>query len=308
MSFSQERERVGDSMLLDHSADLSVFEPDQHLAGRLSLGGDEGEQECRIRAQNLTKDFFSDFSSVASSQQLSKSPQVTPPGPLLPQSVLLDDLNLSESSTDEENQKVKVKNVTTSSLQEDQLKASEMNDVSRLDAKMKSRKVLKNLKPVAYLPPSSSSSSSSSDSDEEEKGEEEVEKQSKAEKEEALKMGRKAGLNRGTIKQTLEAYCNFRTPINFQLVDKWRGNNGQWRVLLSDGLWKHEFVMSGKFEYPMTKIKINSILCLNQIYKMKPKKDVPKEKMKVLLITNFFVPTMQQVDYKLIGCPKRLKL
>ena len=308
-SLSQERERAGDSILLDHSAaDISVFEP-LNLDGRLSLSDNEA-QDCRVRAKNLTQDLFSDFSSVASSHQLSNmevanSPQaaLTPPGPpLLPKSVLLGDLDLSESSTDAEPEKVKVQNFTSSSLQEDQLNASKMDDVSRLDAKMKARKVTKTLKPVAYLPPTDSSS------EEEEEGGEEEEKQTKAEKEEALKLGRKAGLKRGIIKQVLEAYCNFRTPINFQLIDKEQAAHGQWKVTLSDGLWKLVFVMSNKFEYVMTKIPINTILCLNQIYKMKEKKDVPRKKMKTLLITNFFVPTMQQVGGKLIGVPKSLKL
>ena len=37
-------------------------------------------------------------------------------------------------------------------------------------------------------------------------------------------------------------------------------------------------------------------------YNMKTKKSVTKSKKKALLVTNFFVPTSQQVDYQLIGC------
>ena len=79
-------------------------------------------------------------------------------------------------------------------------------------------------------------------------------------------------------------------------------------MVLSDGKVKHLFVMLSKFDKVMTKIRQNSILCVNQIYNMKEKKSEARQKNKILLITNFFVPTAQQVDYKLVGLPKNLKL
>ena len=160
------------------SADLSHLDPaaEQLLAGKLHVADEGEDQELRIRGWNISQDLFSDLSSVASPHQRSifspplqaeKSPQVKlipPPAPTLPQSLLIDDLNLSESSGEDESEsaeKVKVKNVTSSTLLEGQLDASEMNDVSRLElkAKLKNRMVQKKLKPVPYMPPSNSSSS-----------------------------------------------------------------------------------------------------------------------------------------------------
>ena len=305
------------------SADLSHLDPaaEQLLAGKLHVADEEEDQELRIRGRNITQDLFSDLSSVASPHQRSifspplqaeKSPQVKltpPPAHTLPQSLLIDDLNLSESSGEDESEsaeKVKVKNVTSSTLLEGQLDASEMNDVSRLElkAKLKNRMVQKKLKPVPYMPPGNSSSS-------EEEMVEEVEKpkdRTRSEQEDDLKMARKAGLKPGIIKKVLEAYCKFQTPINFQLVDKKLGSNDQWHVTLSDGKIKHLFVMSSKFDKVMLKIRDNTIICVNQIFNMKEKKSVAKQKMKVLLITNFYVPTTQQVNYDLIGLPKTFKL
>ena len=305
----QERERSDAS-----GVDISVFDPlpDQVNAGRLSDLGEE-EQEVRVRGRNITQDLFSDMSSVASPNP---SPQIvlTPPPPSpLQQSILIDDLNLSESesSEDEEPKKVKVTNVTSRSHVEDQLNAAKMNDVSRLGEKMRNRLVQKKLKPVAYLPPSTSSSSSSSqepDEDVEAEVEKPSEQRSKWQIEDDLKMARKAGLKPGIIKQVFESYSKFRTPINFQILDKQMGSHSQWNVKLRDGKVKHVFVMSSKYDKVMTKIRDNTIICLNQIYNMKEKKGEPKQKKKVLLITNFFVPTAQQVDFKVVGLPKTLHL
>ena len=124
----------------------------------------------------------------------------------------------------------------------------------------------------------------------------------------ALKECRKAGIKCGIIKQVRETYSRFQTPINFQLIEKKPHEYGQWKVILSDGLWKHEFIMSNKYDYVMSKIRLNIILTLNEIYKMKSKKGQPNKKMQVLLITSFFVPTKQQVKYDIIGNPKTLML
>ena len=269
---------------------------------------------------------FSDFSSVASSSYgtLERTNTPSPSNPL-PNSFLHDDLNLSSESSDEDHEKIlKVQNVTTSSLLEGQIKSSEMNDVSNLQEKMKKRKVTKNLKPVPYHPPSEGVEEEEEDEEEEDEEEEDevenevenVEVQEEEEesdelgaqsREEQLQMCKKAGIKRGMMKTVFESYSNFRTPVNFQLVGK-KMVNGQWKVLLSDGLWKHVFVMSSKFDYVMNKVRDNSILCLNQIYNLKTKKTEPKKKLRTLLVTNFFVPSAQQVDYNLIGLPKTLML
>ena len=305
----QERDKADNSGI-----DVSLFDPlpEQVLAGRLSDPVDEDDPELRVRGRNLTQDLFSDFSSAASPDPAPEVVLTPPPASPRRQSFLYDDLNLSESesSTDEASEKVKVKNVTSNSLLEDQLSAPKMNDVSRLGAKMRSRLVHKKLKPVAYLPPSNSSSSSSnssSSSEEEEQVEKAVER-TRSQIEDDMKTARKAGLKPGIIKQVFESYSKFRPPINFQIVEKKLGSNSQWHVMLSDGKVKHLFIMSSKFDKVMNKIRDNTIICLNQIYNMKTKKGDPKSKMKVLLVTNFFVPTAQQVDYKLVGSPKTLKL
>ena len=307
----QERERSDTSGI-----DISVFDPlpDQLNAGRLSDPGEE-DQELRIRGRNITQDLFSDMSSVASPNL---SPQVVltpPPASPLQQSILIEDLNLSESesSEDEGPKKVKVANVTSSSHLEDQLNAAKMNDVSRLGEKMRNRLIHKKLKPVPYLPPSTSSSSDSSQEEEQEMEEVELEvekpkERSKLQIEEDLKNVRKSGLKPGIIKKVFESYSNFRTPINFQILDKTLGQHSQWHVTLSDGKGKHVFIMSSKYDKIMPKIRNNTIICLNQIYNMKEKKGEPKQKKKVLLITNFFVPTAQQVDYQVVGLPKTLHL
>ena len=299
--------------------DLSVFEPvPDHQAGRLSVPDLQGDQSLRVRGKNVSEDLFSEFSSVSSSRGQNKSTLDTtntlpPPSPL-PRSILLDDLDLSSESSEDEvrPEVVRVQNVTTGSLLEGQRNASQMNDVSSLEEKMKKRKVTKNLKAVPYLPPSEGVEEEEEEDEEEEEMEDaevqEAENKRWRKQEVEIKMCKKAGLNRGMMKTVFESYSNFRTPVNFQLVDKKRGSNDQWIVTLSDGLWKHEFVMSGKFDYVMTKIRDNSILCVNQIYHLKEKKSVPKKKVRTLLITNFFVPTMQQVGYNLIGLPKTLKL
>ena len=266
---------------------------------------------------------FSDFSSVASSSYgtLERTNTPSPSNPL-PNSFLHDYLNLSSESSDEDHEKIlKVQNVTTSSLLEGQIKSSEMNDVSNLQEKMKKRKVTKNLKPVPYHPPSEGVEEEEEDEEEEDEEEEDevenVEMQVEEEenyelgvqsREEQLQLCKKAGIKRGMIKSVFESYSNFRTPVNFQLVGKKKLTNGQWKVLLSDGLWQHVFVMSSKFDYVMNKVRDNSILCLNQIYNLKTKKTEPKKKLRTLFVTNFFVPSAQQVDYNLIGLPKTLML
>ena len=307
-------------------------------AGRLSTPGDRQSRDLRVRGKNVTEDLFSDFSSFCSSRQQSSNDvgnsslaSNTPPPPNpLPHSLLLGDLDLSDSSEEEgeSGEKVKVQNVTSSSLVEGQMNASMMKDVSRMEEKMKSRKVRKIVKPVPYLPP---------DNVEEEEVEEGEVQQDRVEnemveegevqqdqvenemveeeqnipeqtREEQLAMCKKSGLNRGIMKTVFESYSMFRTPINFQLVDKKLVENGQWKVTLSDGIWKHTFMFSNKYERAMTRIPYNSILCINLMSKMKPKKSVPMQKLRTLLITNFFVPVMQQVGYQLIGSPKTLKL
>ena len=178
---------------------------------------------------------------------------------------------------------------------------------------MKKRKVKKILKPVPYLPPSEAVENEEGEEEEVEgvemmEREQEEEEQQLRNKEEELKMCKKAGINRGLLKTVFESYSNFRTPVNFQLLDKKRGSNGQWIVTLSDRLWKHNFVMSANFDYVMTKIRENSIVCINQLYNLKVKKSVPKKKLRTLLVTNFFLPSMQQVGYNVIGVPKTLML
>ena len=305
----------------ENSADLSSFDPrpDQHLAGKLVEPLVEDDQELRIRQQNMTQDMFSDMSSVASPHQSIFSPPLqavfTPP-PVLPlHQSLHDDLDLSDSSGEDENEKVKVQNVTSSSLLEDQINTSAMHDISRLGEKAKSRNKLvkRKLNPVPYLAPNMSREEEEvveevAQVEEEEVMVEKQNEQTMRATEDDLKLAKKAGLKPGIIKDVLESYCRFQTPIHFQLIDKKMGANEQWHVILSDGKIKHIFVMSSNFNKVMTKIRNNSILCLNQIYNMKTKKSVPNKKMKVLLVTNFFVPPSKQVDYKRIGSPKMLQL
>ena len=68
-------------------------------------------------------------------------------------------------------------------------------------------------------------------------------------------MCKKAGIKRGIMKTVFESYSKFRTPVNFQLLGKKKWENGQWKVLLSDGLWKHVIVMSAKYDYVMNKVR-----------------------------------------------------
>ena len=89
-------------------------------AGRLSTPGDRQSRDLRVRGKNVTEDLFSDFSSVCSSRQQSNidvgnsslaSNTPPPPNPL-PHSLLLGDLDLSDSSEEEgeSGEKVKVQN------------------------------------------------------------------------------------------------------------------------------------------------------------------------------------------------------
>ena len=288
---------------------------DQVLAGNLSVPDDADDQELRFRGRIATPDLYSDFSSVASTANSTLASADTSSSSRTPQSpseILQNDLELSGSSEDDQ-EKLKVKNVTSNSFSgspskiQEQAVAPKMIDVSRIKEKMRKRNVQKKKEPVKYLPPSSSESSESSSGEDSEEDDAE-EKRSKSQKEDDLKIARKAGLSPGMIKQTLETYSKFRTPSNFQLVEKKLGSKGQWHVMLSDGKSMHVFVMSNKFDVVMTKIKINSILCVNQIYNWAPeKKREPKQKNKIFLITNFFVPTAQQVGFELIGRPKKFK-
>ena len=225
-----------------------------------------------------------------------------------------------------------VKNITITEGVDNHEKANAMNDVSRFQKKMKSAKVSKLKKPLVYLAPSSSSEDDDDEDDEDDDDEDDdeedqdelpevdveenrgqgggvgEEEEPEASREELLKECRKAGIKCGIIKQVRETYSRFQTPINFQLIEKKPHEYGQWKVILSDGLWKHEFIMSNKYDYVMSKIRLNIILTLNEIYKMKSKKGQPNKKMQVLLITSFFVPTKQQVKYDIIGNPKTLML
>ena len=246
---------------------------------------------------------------------------------------LEEDLQLSEESNEEiEAKKVKVKNITITEGVDNHEKANAMNDVSRFQKKMKSAKVSKLKKPLVYLAPSSSSEDDDDEDDEDDDDEDDdeedqdelpevdveenrgqgggvgEEEEPEASREDLLKECRKAGIKCGIIKQVRETYSRFQTPINFQLIEKKPHEYGQWKVILSDGLWKHEFIMSNKYDYVMSKIRLNIILTLNEIYKMKSKKGQPNKKMQVLLITSFFVPTKQQVKYDIIGNPKTLML
>ena len=314
----QERRRSLDHQDDVFDIDLSLFGP-----GRLSDPVLQEDQSLRVRGNNASRDMFSDFSSVTSSRDqsyLERTNTPSPPNPLPISSFLHDDLNLSSDSSDEDFPKVfKVQNVTSSSVLEGQIKSSEMNDVSNLGEKMKKRKVTKNLKPVPYLPPREEEEEGDEEEEDEEEEDDEtenVEMQEEEEendegqqsREEQLQMCKKAGIKRGIMKTVFESYSKFRTPVNFQLLGKKKWENGQWKVLLSDGLWKHVFVMSAKYDYVMNKVRDNSILCLNQIYNLKTKKNVPKKKLRTLLVTNFFVPSEQQVNYNLIGLPKTLLL